>query len=512
MVRHGFLTILVALVAAGQVQAQDVAVGEPPLSAIPWLTESLANPPPQSLPDEPAIARNAGIEAIAISQIGGTLPDAVGLLPPSISGLAPDLWGPGTTQDLVSALARDPGDMVPALQDLRKRLLLAELDPPSDGGPKGVLFQARVDQLIGIGALDETLALLDRAGPLTPELFPRYFDVALLTGSEDRACEGLKNTPALQPTYPVRIFCLARTGDWQGAVLTLTTARALGLTTELDDALLARFLDPVLFEGEELPPLPSQVTPLIFRLLDAVDTPLATTDLPRAFAFTDLEQTRGWKAQIEAAERLVRAGAIDPARLIALYTEQRPAASGGIWDRAAALQAVEAALDDPEALSSALETAWDQMTDAGLTPVLSDFVNGRISPEDLHGDAQHIAWKLAMLGPGYEAFALDHRAVSREEGLYVAIARGQSAGTSETPLERAVLAGFASRTLPERLKPLVDEGRKGESVLEAMAMITAGRAGDLARLTDGLAGLRALGLESVARRAALETLILGPAG
>jgi hypothetical protein len=510
--RLGISLALAAGLAAGLASAQDVASGDAPLSAIPWLTESLANPPPQPLPAEPAITTTAGIEVISITEIGGTLPDAVGLLPPSISGLAPDLWGPGTTADVVAALARDQGEMVPALQDLRKRLLLAELNPPVDGDPSGQLFQARVDHLLAIGALDEALALLDRAGPLTPALFPRYFDVALLTGVEDRACQGLKVTPSLQPTYPVRIFCQARTGDWQGAVLTLTTARAVGVTSELEDALLARFLDPDLFDGDELPPLPAQVTPLMFRLLDAVDTPLATTDLPRAFAFTDLEQTRGWKAQLDAAERLVRAGAIDPARLIALYTEQRPAASGGVWDRADALQKVEAALSDPTRLSAALETAWGQMNDAGLTHVLSVFINGRVMPEDLSGEAQRIVWKLAMLGPGYEAFALDHRAISREESLYVAIARGQGNGLGETPLESAVLAGFASRAVPERLKPLVDAGRKGEAILEAIAMVSAGRSGDHARLTEGLAGLRALGLESVARRAALETLILGLAG
>ncbi|MEO8531697.1 MAG: hypothetical protein ABI459_10770, partial [Deltaproteobacteria bacterium] len=244
----------------------------------------------------------------------------------------------------------------------------------------------------------------------------------------------------------------------------------------------------------------------------AVDEPLPTTDLPRAFAFTDLQQTRGWKAQIEAAERLVRAGAIDPARLIALYTYQKPAASGGVWDRAAALQDVEAALDDPDTLSTALPHAWELMQEMGLLSVLSNFVNGRISPDSLSPEARDIAYKLAMIGPGYEAWALDHAPETPDQIVLAAIARGQSQAETTSPKARAALAAFAVDGTPEMLAQLVSEGRKGEAILKSIDLITRGSAGEFDDFTAGLAGLRALGLESTARRAALQSLILDARG
>ena len=66
--------------------------------------------------------------------------------------------------------------------------------------------------------------------------------------------------------------------------------------------------------------------------------------LPLAFTYADLSDNAGWKAQIEAAERLSRAGAIAPNLLLGLYTSQKPAASGGVWDRVAAFQGLDTAV------------------------------------------------------------------------------------------------------------------------------------------------------------------------
>jgi hypothetical protein len=125
--------------------------------------------------------------------------------------------------------------------------------PPADAGGRGALLLARIDELLDVGALEQAAALLDAAGSAEPELFRRSFDVALLTGTEDRACAQMRANPQLAPTFPARIFCLARSGDWNAAALTLRTAQALGFVTEEEDALLSRFLDPELYEGD--PPL-----------------------------------------------------------------------------------------------------------------------------------------------------------------------------------------------------------------------------------------------------------------
>jgi hypothetical protein len=54
----------------------------------------------------------------------------------------------------------------------------------------------------------------------------------------------------------------------------------------------------------------------------------------------------------------------------------------------------------------------------------------------------------------------------------------------------------------------LDEGKTGEALLRAIALFDAGADGDLRSVTDALAVLRAVGFEDVARRAALQLLLL----
>ena len=64
---------------------------------------------------------------------------------------------------------------------------------------RGVLLLARIDKLLDIGALDQAAGAARRGGPEEPELFRRAFDVALLTGTEDRACVTMRATTRSWP-------------------------------------------------------------------------------------------------------------------------------------------------------------------------------------------------------------------------------------------------------------------------------------------------------------------------
>jgi hypothetical protein len=63
------------------------------------------------------------------------------------------------------------------------------------------------------------------------------------------------------------------------------------------------------------------------------------TGQPLALVHADLSELAGWHAQLDAAERLTRSGAIEPQQWFAIYTSRVPSASGGVWDRVAAVQA-----------------------------------------------------------------------------------------------------------------------------------------------------------------------------
>ncbi|GKY89785.1 hypothetical protein [Sinisalibacter aestuarii] len=508
--------LALALLSPLPAPAQDSGA---PMSAIDWLSDSVAMPAaaPGAGIDEPAVTPGATVDPVAVAPLdGGNRPDAIGILSPAVTGLPANLWGSSGAEDLARRVRALAPDMLPALQALLYTILLAELDPPvAPGGKDDTLFLARVDKLLELGALDQANALLERAGPDKPEIFRRWFDVALLIGEEQALCETMAGTPDLSPTYQARIFCLARAGDWTGASLLLGTGSALGLIPEDDADLFARFLDPDLFEGEAPLPLPLNPSPLTFRMFEAIGDAIPTAGLPLAFAQTDLLPSAGWKARIEAGERLARTGAVSDNQLLGLYTERRPAASGGVWDRVAAIQALEAnmAANHHAGTAAALPAAWAALQEARVEVPIARIHGAALAGMALDGEAGRIAFHMGLLSDSYETVALAAVPDTPLDSLLAAIAQG-SPGIAPAPDARsaAVQGGFAAAGAPVRLASLVDSGRLGEAILRAMTLLSEGASGDLDQVTDALALLRAVGLEDTARRTALEFLILDRRG
>ena len=317
-----------------------------PRSAIPWLSQSIEiedTPPPPSRSKSGRV--QPGADAITVTPLGDIRRDAVGLLPPERTGFARALWGTGSAAEVRDLILAHPDQGVPETRALFHRLLLAEADPPPGAGSGDSVLVARIDRLLGIGALEEAGALIDRAGPETPELFRRWFDVGLLLEQSTEPCAALRQNPSLSPTLPARVFCLARGGDWNAAEITLTLGQGVGSIPEAEQALLARFLDPELFEEEPEPPMPDPLTALDFLMREAVGLSRPPGPLPLAFLHPDLDPHAPMRSRIDAAERLVLSGAVAYPEVFAAYRSGVPAASGGVWDRALAVQALDAGLE-----------------------------------------------------------------------------------------------------------------------------------------------------------------------
>lgn len=497
------------------------SVEDAPLSAIDWLSESVEQPQiavaaPDAgtqatrIPDanEDPVANSATTPRVSVQSLGGPAPRALGLLNAQTTGFPADLWQNSDADTLTALFLAQEIDTVPAVQELLVTLALAQANPPREGAAEGVFFQARVDKLLAVGALEPAQALLEAAGPDTNPLFQRWFDVSLLTGTENTACRGMRDTPDIAPTPAARIFCLARSGDWSAAALTLNTGLALG---DIDDAtgdLLSRFLDPDLFEGEPALTPPARVTPLTLRMFEAIGSPLTTNGLPRAFAHADLRANVGWKAQLEAAERLARAGAISDNALIGLYTARVPAASGGVWERAKAVLRLRAALsgEDEDEIIEAVTTLWGEAQAVGVSVPLSRyFAPLMIDTGALPADP--LVFKMVLLSDRYEEGALNDDLAATNRFL-AAVARGDpSAARPRAASEALVKRAFAAD--PNALMTaMAQEGRTGEAILRTLATLQQGIDGDDMAFMDGIATLRALGLEDVARRTALQYMVL----
>ncbi|EYD76629.1 hypothetical protein Rumeso_01587 [Rubellimicrobium mesophilum DSM 19309] len=501
------LAILAALgLAAAPALAQDA---DRPLSAIDWLSQSLESTSSVAA-GEPPVAESAAAPGITVTPLDGTGGGLSGVLPAEVTGLPPDLWAGSDEGELAALIGAEEAETVPALQDLLVTMMLAQAESP-EGGDGTDLFLARVDKLLDMGALDAARALLESGDLLEPEAFRRWFDVTLLQGTEHQACAVLRSHPSLAPTLMARVFCTARNGDWNAAALTLNTARALGDVTPEDEELLTKFLDPEFAEPEESLLPPERPTPLVYRMKEAVGDLMPTAGLPLAFSHADLRDTVAWRAQIEAAERLARHGAVSENVLLGVYTARQPAASGGVWDRAAAIQALDRAVQagDRAKVAEALQPAWDGMQEVGLEVPFAKLFGEALVGLGLDGDAGALAYRIGLLSPAYEAAARSREPSTAQERVWRAVALGEVDGVegSDAP-SAAVLAGFQGTEVPAELEAELSGKRVGEAVLNAMDGFRQGIDGDRAAVSAAIATLRAAGLEDVARRAALQFLLL----
>ncbi|MEX0364816.1 MAG: hypothetical protein AB3N22_02020 [Ruegeria sp.] len=502
-------TALIALCLTTPALAQD------PLSAIDWLTE-----PPENLPGtvllEPPVTETGLRPEIEVTPLEELKPP-LGLVSTSVTGLPVDLWRGSDPARISELIADVPVRENPAMQRLLFTLLLSESRPPTGPRADEALLLARLDRLMQLGATDPAQALVQLAGPTdSTDRFRRWFDATLLTGDEDRSCSALTAEPHLSRDYSAQIFCKARRGDWESAALTLEAAHALELLPRDQLALLDRFLSPGLFEDAPPLPLPAHPDPLTFRLFETIGERLPTASLPRAFATADLRDVAGWKAQLEAAERLTRIGALTPNHLLGLYTERQPAASGGIWDRVAAMQRFETALStgSPAAISKTLPVVWAAMQNAGLEVPFAELFADKLAGQDLPDPAAaDLLWRIRLLSSYYEDAARTPPNGSGEAGYLAALALGEPARTSApSNMAEAISDGFAETSpMPEDVRTLLADGRLGEAILESMQLFASGARGNHGDLTGALAVFRQIGLEDTARRAALQLMILNKA-
>lgn len=506
-VMHRMAGLAMGLGVAGAAAAQQ------PLSVIDWLSKPTQAPLPGTVLMEPPVSPSVTLPDIQVSPLAALAPP-LGLVPGTVTGLPVDLWLGSDIEDLTRLMARAPVAHSPAMQTLLYSVLLSETRPPA--GPDGLrLTLARIDRLMALGAVDPAQALTRRADPMSsPALFRRWFDSTLLTGDEDQACELLQSQPHLLPGYDAQIFCAARAGDWATAALTLETAHALELLPPWKLDLLDRFLSPELFEGA--PPLPAPLSPdpLAFRLFEAIGERLPSRDLPRAFATADLRDVAGWKAQLEAAERLTRIGALSPNRLLGLYTERLPAASGGIWDRVEALQRFDTALTtrSPDAVQRTLAPVWAAMQQAGLEVPFAELFGDRLAQVRFTNPAAAtLAWRIRLLSGTYETAAHTPPDNSAMNTFLAALAQGDP-GRALAPNDtaQAIADGFGTDVpLPRDIQNALDQGQLGQAILLTIRLFHTGAGGNAEDLSQALAALRRMGLEDTARRAALQLTLLG---
>ena len=479
-----------------------------PLSAVDWLSKTLEAPQEVA----PEIPRTGiSIEAIETTKLSDVQKDTVGILPSSVSGIPSDFWGDSSVNRLAAFIRNAPTGQLPEITALWHRIVLAEIDPSIGMAKENALLLARLDMLLTAGNLDPAEALLIAADPNNPQLFRRWFDVSILSQRAAKACKRMLSTPSFAPTLQARVFCLARSGDWPAATITLNTGKVLGEITKDEAILLGMFLDPEFYEGEPDPPIPAILTPLTYIMREALALPRPAQSLPLAFLHMDLQNKAGWRQRIISAERLARERAIPSVALLDLYLEGTASASGGVWDRVRAVQDLDAALnsDDDDTLSDALINTHRVLARLGLQSALSDWFAPALAGRKLTLQANRIGLELAVLNPNAYDLVFDLATTGQIEQFVVSVLNDRFNVQSKGNLQLAIynaLAGFSPKTV---LHQTVDNGRLGEAVLSALTLLHDGPATDIGDIEVALSVLAYSGFRPEAKRIATQLLLLG---
>lgn len=503
------LTALILVLATEPLAAQTVRSGAgEPLSAIDWLSDSVSLPSPVITP-APVAPPAAPVPSVTVLPLGAPVADDAGLFGAGVVGLPSDLWGGSSARDLARGFLTVPEISTPTLREYFASLAMAKFDPPVDAAIDNSLYLARLDTLLSLARLDDAEALIETAGPPTPQSFRRAFDISLLKGTENEACDVISSNPDISPTIPARIFCLARNGEWDVAALTLGTAEALGILTPTEDQLLLHFLDTELLDTDALLPHPASLSPLLFRLYEAIGERPATDNLPIAFAVADLSETVGWRVRLRAAERLAAVEALSHEGLLNVMSDRRPSASGGIWSRVAAIQSLRAALSvgNETQISRALPAAWDAATSAGYQAALAPWIAEQLQEVTLSRRAHNTAFEIALLSNDIDMARL-YAGPSDEDQTLLAILTGAPFEIrNAAPLVIAVRRSLSGLAPSESYRMLLDDNRRGEALLKAVAVLAEGMDADPNAVADALSLLKAFGLDDLARAVAAEILL-----
>lgn len=457
-----------------------------PISAIDWLSQPGLAP----LTEEPLVVgdpkRGAELTEIDVVELDAPVEKTYGLIPSKISGIPQNFWTDLDPRMLRQILNAAPLSELPAADDLMLRALLAETL-----GAETIL-NTRVQALIERGATHAAYSLLGQTQIQSQESFGLFAETALLTGNIDRMCRQLNLSRHLSDNEALKVYCQARAGSWSTAELNYFTLNTLGAFTPTLSALLAADLDPELADDLSLPNVePNQLTALEFQLRAGTGQSVPTRDLPLKFAPSDLSPSSDWKTQMEAAERLGAVGSLPAAQLLEKYKSGQPSASGGVWDRANAVQTLDSTLADPIIdPSDALLAFWKIMRGQGLAAPLAHAWSPLLLKFNASSDGDDILFQMQVLS---RSNAFDF------EPTMVRLQRINPHILSEN-FDR-LMAEF-DQDVPAIL-PF-----RSANVLRAIGLITDGLEGNEQAVIEAVALFRAMGLTPLAQQLAMEFMIL----
>ena len=475
-----------------------------PLSAIDWLSKENSKFQRSILELKNESAENTN--DIQVSTLNSNEYQSIGLLPIYITGIPTTIWRNSSFDDLEYLFKTMPTFSYSPVQELVYSLLLAEARPPLNEPARYAFLEARLNRLLNYGAVDPAIALIERASPVPERMIPLLFDISLLSSNNFPACDPIFQNTRNKDLQAELIYCYARKGDWLTAHLILKTEEVLGDLTIQEISLLDRYLE-VDFDvnlNALLPPS-NLVTPLEYRLYEAIGEPIPAEYLPIQYSQSDLAGENGWRAQVIAAERLSSTGAIPENQILGIYTNHSPGVSGGMWERVKVVNDLDTALDSNGNVDEFFQEAWKIFKQTDKLTVFAKLFGLRVFEKNLTPKSKEIAADLLLLTNNFKITQGYWNPSDIRFGL---ITGDFSWVKVSNETEKIILKVFTEPSMPFLVEQKLNQGKLGEVILNALLQFEMGIEGNLKDFSESLSTLNLIGLDTIARRAALTHLVL----
>jgi len=475
-----------------------------PLSAIDWLSKEKSKFQQSILQ-----IKNVDVEKtndIQVSTLNSNEYQSIGLLPIYVTGIPTTIWRNSNFDDLEYSFKTLPTFSYSPIQELVYSLLLAEARPPVNEPSRYAFLEVRLEKLLNYGAVDPAIALIERASPVPERMISLLFDISLLSSNNFPICDPVFQNTEIKDLQAELIYCYARKGDWLTAHLILKAEEVLGDLTSHEVSLLDRYLE-VDFNVDlnALLPPPESITPLEYRLYEAIGEPIPAEYLPIQYSQSDLSGENGWRAQVIAAERLSTTGAIPENQILGIYTNHSPGVSGGMWDRVKVVNDLDAALDGKANFEEYFQDAWKVFKQTNQLTVFAKLFGLRVFEKNLSPKSKKIAANLLLLTNNFKLTETYWNPSDIRFGLTTGDF-SQVKVSDET--EKIILQIFTEPSMPFLVEQKLNQGKLGEVILNALLQFEMGIEGDLKDFSESLSTLNLIGLETTARRAALTHLVL----
>ena len=245
------------------------------------------------------------------------------------AGLPFDLWRGLDVAKLEKLMARLGFEIVsPAMQELWRRLLVSDAEPPAGGRSREHFLAIRLAGLYRLGRLGDVAALSENSSPPGPIVRMIRTEALLARGRIKRACErpGDLITASKALPRPLKIkaflaaaYCAASAKKISAALLVADLARDKGLDVPYHYGVLEALSNHE--RVRRRPPrhlgvLDYAYMRLAGRKLARKRIDRAPPPLAMAIAF---DRNASWRSRIAAGERAARLGALSPVDLGELY-------------------------------------------------------------------------------------------------------------------------------------------------------------------------------------------------